>query len=101
MKTLEHWALRVADSDMTWFGLNWVRPPKHQRIGYVWVAFSSVLFSLPGIAAGAGLIYLVLGRVEPEVWASLVVLVVLLEFALCLLSAHYWNRRAENVMQDA
>ena len=101
MKIIEHWALRVADSDMTWFGLKWLRPARHQRLGCVWVVCSSVLLALPGIAAGAGLIYLVLGHVAPEVWASLVVLVVLLESALCLLSAYYWNRRAENLMQDA
>jgi hypothetical protein len=100
MKTLEHWVLRVADSDMTWVGLNWLRPAKHQRIGYVWIVFSSMMFALPGIAAGAGLIYLVLGHVDSEVWVSLFVLVVLVELALCLLSAHYWNRRAESLVQS-
>ncbi len=100
MKRIEHWALRVADSDMTWFGLNWLRPARHQRIGCVGVVFGAVLLALPGIAAGAGLIYLVLGHVDPEVWASLVVLVVLLELALCLPSTHYWNQRAKKLVQD-
>ena len=59
-----------------------------------------MLFALPGTAAGAGLIYLVLGHVDPEVWVSLFVLVVLVELALCLLSAHYWNRRAESLVQS-
>jgi len=100
MKTLEHWVLRIADSDVTWIGLNWLRPAKHHRIGFGYILLSSILLGLPGIAAGIGLIYLVLGRVEPRVWLSLFVLVVMCELVLHILFAHYWNQRAKNLTPD-
>ncbi|MCX6929294.1 MAG: hypothetical protein NT154_39650 [Verrucomicrobia bacterium] len=97
MKTLEHWVLRVADSDLTWIGFGWLRPAKHARVGIGYILSSSMLLGLPGIVAGAGLIYLVLGRVEAKVWLSLFVLVTVFELLLHLLFAHYWNRRAERL----
>jgi hypothetical protein len=94
MKALEHWTLRIADSDTTWFGLNWLRPAKHARVGYGYVVFSSILLGLPGIAVGAGVVYLVLGRVDPGVWLSMFALAVMVELPLHILFAHFWNRRA-------
>jgi ABC-type Fe3+ transport system permease subunit len=99
MKALEHWVLRIADSDVTWIGLNWLRPPKHHRIGHRTVLLSSVLLGLPGIAVGAGLIYLFLGRIEPSVWLSLFVLVMMFELPMNALFARYWNQRAGKLAQ--
>jgi len=100
MHSLEHWILRIADSDMTWCGLNWLRPAKHERVGYSYIVFSSIVLGLPGIAVGAGIVYLVLGRVDPSVWLLMFVLVMLMELLLHILFAHFWNRRAERLVQD-
>lgn len=95
MKALGRWVLRVADNDKTWFGLNWLRPAKRDRLSPGYILFSSVLLGLPGITVGVGLIYLFLGRVEPRVWLWLFVLVMLVELPLHILFAYFWNRRAE------
>ena len=100
MKALEHWILRIADHDVTWCGLNWLRPAKHERVGQGYILLSSILLGLPGIAVGAGIIYLVIGRVDPSVWLSLFVLVMTIELPLHILFAHFWNRRAERLAQD-
>lgn len=94
MKLIEHWVLRIADCDATWFGFGWMRPAKQQRVGFRYVLFSSVLLGLPGVALGAGLIYWFLGRVEPRVWLALFAAAISIEFVLHGLFAHYWNRRA-------
>jgi hypothetical protein len=101
MKALEYWTLRIADSDVTWFGLNWLRPARHVRVGYGYVLFSSICLGLPGIAVGAGIVYLVLGRVDPGVWLAMFVMVMLVELPLHILFAHFWNRRAGRLMQEA
>ena len=85
---------------MTWFGLNWLRPAKHNRLGLGYILLSSLLLGLPGIAVGAGLIYLVLGRVQPSVWLWLFVLVMLIELPLNILCAYFWNRRAKGLVQE-
>jgi hypothetical protein len=95
MKAIEYWVLRIADSDATWFGLGWLRPAKHVRIGYWYILFSSILLGLPGVMVGAGLIYLFLGTVAPQVWLWMFLLVLLFELPLHCLFAHYWNRRAK------
>jgi len=92
--------LRIADHDLTWVGLNWLRPAKHQRIGSCYVLLSSILLGLPGVAAGAGLLYLILGRVQPGEWVALFGIACLAELTLHILFAHYWNKRAENLAQD-
>lgn len=86
--------LRIADRDATWIGLGWLRPAKHQRIGFAYILLSSVLLGLPGMIMGTGLIYFCIGRVPPEILASIVLLVLLIELMLHSLFAHYWNRRA-------
>jgi hypothetical protein len=100
MKALEQWVLRIADSDLTWYGFNWLRPAKHERVGLGYILFCSILLGLPGIAVGAGGIYLILGRVDPDVWLWLFVLVVSVELVLHILFAYFWNRRAVRLMQD-
>ncbi|HYG36229.1 MAG TPA: hypothetical protein VEC99_15665 [Clostridia bacterium] len=100
MKALEHWVLRVADSDFTWVGLIWLRPAKHQRVSYLWLLLSTILCSLPGVAAGVGVIYLVFGGVEPNVWLYMVVLVTMVELALHGLFGHFWNERAVRLAQN-
>jgi hypothetical protein len=100
MRALEHWVLRVADSDWTWLGLNWLRPAKHDRAGPGYILLSSILLSLPGIAVGGGLIYLAFGRVEAGVWLWLFAVVMMVELPLHILFAHFWNRRAEALTID-
>lgn len=97
MKTLERWVLRIADSDLTWIGLNWMRPAKESRLGIGYLLFSSFLLGLPGIAVGAGTIYLLFGRVVPGVWLALFVFAMMFELPLHIVFAHYWNRRAEEL----
>jgi hypothetical protein len=97
MKAIEHLVLRVADSDLTWFGFGWLRPAKQQPVGFGYVLFSSVLLGLPGIGVGVGLIYWFLGRVEPRVWLAMFALVMMVELPLHVLFAHYWNRRAASL----
>ena len=100
MKALEHWVLRIADSDLTWYGFNWLRPAKHERVGLGYILFCSILLGLPGIGVGAGGLYLALGQVDPDMWLLMIVLVMLVELSLHILFAHYWNRRAERLAQD-
>lgn len=99
MKALEHWVLRIADSDMTWYGFNWLRPARNQRVGLCYILFCSFLLGLPGIVLGAGAIYLFFGRVDADAWLMLFVLVMPVELALHILFAHYWNRRAGKLAQ--
>lgn len=100
MNTLEHWILRIADSDVTWFGLSSLRPAKHDRVGHGYILLSSILCGLPGVVVGGGLICLVMGRVDWKVWVWMFVMVTLFELPLNLLFAHYWNRRAKRLAQD-
>ena len=97
MKTLECWVLRCADSDMTWVGLNWLRPATHDHIGTGYILLSSLLLGLPGIIAGADMLYLVFGQVQASVWLSLIMLVLAVETLLHLVFAIYWNRRARQL----
>jgi len=94
MKSFEHRVLRIADSDWTWVGFNWMRPAKEQHIGLGYILLSSLLLGLPGIAVGAALLYSVRGRVEPKVWLTLFAFAMAIELALHLWFARYWNRRA-------
>ena len=95
MRSIEHWVLRIADSDATWFGLGWLRPARHECVGYYYILFSSVLLGLPGVLVGAGVVYLFLGTVEPRVWLWMFLLVLIFELPLHCLFAHFWNRRAK------
>jgi hypothetical protein len=97
MNRLEHWVLRVADSDRTWYGFNWMRPPKQSRVSLSYVLCSSFLLGLPGLLLGAAAIYVGLGTVQPKVWGMLLALAMLVELPLHLLFAHYWNRRADRL----
>src|SRR5690349_16370193 len=97
MDTLEHWVLSVADHNLTWVGLGWLRPAKEQHVGPAYVLFSSVLLGLPGLLVGAGMIYLFLGRVEIRVWVGLFLLVMIVELPLHVLFARFWNRRAKKL----
>jgi hypothetical protein len=100
MKSLEHCVLRIADNDMTWFGLNWLRPAKQKRLGPGYIVSSSILLGLPGVFVGAGLIYLAFGQVTPGVWLGLFVLVTTIELTLHILFARFWNRRAGALVHD-
>jgi ABC-type Fe3+ transport system permease subunit len=100
MSSIEQWVLRIADSDMTWFGLSWLRPPPHRRITSLYVLLSSIVLGLPGLVVGAGLIYLFIGRLEPAIWLWMVALVLSIELALHIIFAHFWNRRADSLAQD-
>jgi amino acid permease len=100
MRTLEHWVLRIADSDLTWLGYGWMRPARQQPVGFGYILFSSVLLGLPGVAVGAGVIYWFVGHVEPRVWLAMFALVMLVELPLHALFAHYWNRRAASLARN-
>lgn len=97
MNTIEQWCLRCADKDSTWMGLSWLRPAKDTRVGAGYVLMSSLLLGIPGIALGAGAIYLALGMVEMKVWAFLFALVMAVEIGLHAVFAYAWNRRASRL----
>jgi hypothetical protein len=97
MSSIEHWVLRIADSDLTWFGLNWPRPSPSRRITTIYVLFSSIVLGLPGLALGAGLIYLTFGQLEPATWLLMVTLVLSTEVVLHTVFVHFWNRRAKRL----
>ncbi len=100
MEAIGQMVLRIADCDATWFGLGWLRPAKHQHVGWLYVIVSSILLGLPGVAVGASLIYFMLGRVEAHVWLWMFILVLLFELPLHGLFAHFWNRRARELRTD-
>jgi hypothetical protein len=97
MMSVEQWFLRVADSDWTWVGLNWLRPPKDKRLGFGYIVVSSVALGLPDIVAGVTLIALVAGRIDLTVCLWLLLVASTLELLLNLLFAYYWNRRAKSL----
>ena len=94
MKTFERWYLRIADSDLTWYGFNWMRPAKERRLGPGYIVFSSVLLGLPGVAVGIGTIYLLFGRVDIKTCLVVFSLATMFELLLHAPFAHYWNKRA-------
>ena len=101
MKGIEHWVLRIADSDAAWFGFGWLRPARQQHIGLGYILVSSMLLGFPGVVVGAGLIYAFMGRVEPRVWLAMLALVLLIEVPLHLVFARYWNRRAAELAKTS
>ena len=100
MKTIERWFLRVADSDWTWIGLSWLRPAKDARIGIGYIIGSSILLGLPGIVAGAAMLYFAFGKVSLGAWLFLFVAATMVELLLHIVFAHFWNRRAGELMRN-
>ena len=100
MKTIERWFLRVADSDENWIGLSWLRPAKDARIGIGYIIGSSILLGLPGIWAGAAMLYFAFGRVSLGAWLFLFVAATVAELLLHIVFAHFWNRRAGEFMRS-
>ena len=98
MKTIERWFLRVADSDWDWIGLSWLRPAKEAHIGIGYIIGSSMLLGLPGIGIGAGMLYCAFGRVSFGAWLFLFVAVTMIELMLHIVFAHFWNRRASELI---
>ena len=96
MKVIENCVLRIADSDWAWTGFNWMRPAKQQRIGFGYILFSSLLLSLPGIAAGAGLLYGLRRSAELKAWIALLAFALAIALSLHAVFAHYWNLRRED-----
>jgi hypothetical protein len=100
MKTLEWWYLRIADHDLTWIGLNWLRPKKERRLGFLYILFSSVILGLPGVLVGIGMVFAFLGRVEPLFCLLLFLGTTVVELVLHMPFAHYWNKRAMALTKD-
>ena len=94
MSAFERWFFRIADSDACWYGLGWLRPAKTESVGPLWIMAASVILGLPGVGVGIGLIYLVLGTVQPEVCWGIFLAVTLVELVLHVISAYFWNKRA-------
>jgi hypothetical protein len=99
--SVEQWVLRVADSDWTRIGLNWLRPAKHTCVWLAYVVPASLVLGLPGVAAGAALIAAMAGRIDLSVCLWLLLIVTMVGLPLNLLFAHYWNRRARSLGRDA
>ncbi len=101
MSELEYWILRMADSDLTWYGFGWLRPAKDHQIGLGFILISSVLLGLPGIGLGAGAVYYFFGTIEAWVWPALFSLAMAVEIPIHLVFAHYWNRRAREIAAES
>ena len=65
MEALERMVLRRGDWNGTWWGLGWIRPAKHQRIGVGRLLALSFVLSVPGVAVALGLIFLAFRRLDP------------------------------------
>lgn len=100
MKTIERWFFRVVDSDWNWIGLSWLRPAKDARIGIGYIVGSSIFLGLPGIGIGAAMIYFAFGRVSLGAWLFLFVAATMAELLLHIVFAHFWNRRAGELMRN-
>jgi len=100
MKTIKRCFFRVADSDWTWIGLSWLRPAKDAHIGIGYIMGSSILLGLPGIGAGAAMLYFAFGRVSLGTWLLLFVAATMVELLLHIVFAHFWNRRAGELMRN-
>jgi hypothetical protein len=94
MERFERWFYRVADSDVSWYGFQWLRPAKTERVGPGRIVLSSIILGLPGAGAGIGLIYFILGSITPATCGVIFSAVTLVELALHVVWAHYWNKRA-------
>jgi hypothetical protein len=101
MKRLEELFLRVADSDWSWIGFNWLRPAKETHAGIVYILFSSFILGLPGIVIGGVAIDRFCGNPGWEVWLGLFAVVMIVEMLAHLVFAHFWNRRAETLRREA
>jgi hypothetical protein len=98
MSTVRQWVLRIADSDLTWIGFNWMRPAKSHRVGWAYLLFSSVLLGLPGFVVGVSALYLFFGHVNAVTLAIVFAFVMAVELPLHMLFAHYWNERASRLV---
>ena len=94
MGSLEHLVLRMADWDGTWWGLGWLRPAKHHRVGVGNLLLISFVLSVPGVPAGLGLIYLGVRHLDPSLCLAVFAGLTLVQFCLNAPWAYFWNRRA-------
>jgi hypothetical protein len=94
MGTLERLVLRMADWNGTWWGLNWLRPAKAQRITLGRFVLLGFVLAAPGALAGMGLIFLVLGALDPVVGLIMSSALVLLQVILNAPLVYFWNKRA-------
>ena len=86
--------LKLGDWDGTWWGLGWIRPAKHERIGVGRFLLICFVLSVPGVAVAVGLIFLALRRLDPVVCVALLAGLMLLQVCLNLPLVYFWNRRA-------
>ena len=100
MKTIERLFLQVADCDWTWIGLSWLRPAKDVRIGIGYIIGSSILLGLPGVGAGATMLYFAFGGVSLGAWLFLFVAATMVQLLLHIVCAHFWNRRAGELLRN-
>ena len=94
MEAFERLVLRLGDWDGTWWGLGWIRPAKHQRIGVGRLLVLSFVLSVPGVAVALGLIFFALRRLDPIFCLALFAGMLLLQVCLHVPLVCFWNRRA-------
>lgn len=78
-----------------------MRPSRETRLSWTYLAGSSILLGLPGLAVGAGGLYLALGRIDPQVWLWMVGLVFTVELILHAVLGFFWNARASELARAA
>jgi hypothetical protein len=101
MGALERLVLRVADWDGTWWGLGWLRPAKHHRVGVGRLVLIRLVLSVPGVAVGLGLIYLGARRLDPSLCLAVFAGLMLVQVCLNVPWAYFWNRRAAALSSQA
>jgi hypothetical protein len=94
METFERLVLWMADWDVTWWGLGWLRPAKCQRISAAKFTLLVFVLAAPGALVGLGLIYFALGKLDPSVGVLVSGVLVLLQACLNAPMVYFWNRRA-------
>jgi len=94
MEAFERMVLRLGDWNGTWWGLGWIRPAKHQRIGIGRLLVICFVLSVPGVAVALGLIFFAVGRLDPIFCLALFAGLMLLQACANVPLVYFWNRRA-------
>ena len=101
MEAFERTVLRLGDWNGTWWGLGWIRPAKHQRIGVGRLLVISFVLSVPGAAVALGLIFFAVRRLDPIFCLALFAGLMLLQLGANVPLVYFWNRRAAALSTSA
>jgi hypothetical protein len=92
--------LRIMDMDITWVGLQWLRPQKDEPISWKSALIIAGITSLFAVLAGplTWFLFFITGEAEAPALAVLAgIAAVILNTALQVFSAWCWNHRASRL----